>query len=651
MKSKPNIFSISYLCFFLVLPFIYSKDIIDPVLIPRQVWLTVFVFFLVIIICYQIYKEQLKADFTFLRLSLPLLLILFAVAIIISFAQSNVIAESIYILSKALMCILFFIITTYLIIQNKLALEQIIKSIFAFIIVILLFVIYQFFIFKGSITLIESTIANKNLLSSLLFLTFPFIFYSLVMPKKWKILSTFLVLSILTLFWIIQTKAVIAASLVFIGILFSAVFLKYQKINTNKRFTRLLLFTATALIILASIITIQYKHYFPHLLSTNTAHTRVLLWENTVQMIEENVVFGVGAGNWRIHFPEYGLNKFNKRVQDGTLVYQRPHNDYLWVFSELGVIGIFIYLSIFIIALYYLFRLLKNNKNWKEIVLFLSILACIVGFMLISSVDFPAERIEHQVLLFLIFSIITANYYTNLFANKVIRTISIKPSLFLIITMIPIILSLYVSINRYSGEYHTSKLYNAHRHANWRVMINEAGRAINPLYVIDPMSAPIEWYKGVALFSSGNIDKAKISFERAYGLAPYNIHVLNNLGSCYESLDEHAKAIEFYLKVLSISSEFEETLLNLSAVYYNTKEYEKAFYAIDKCSINSTDIKYASFLPLILISKLDLILNQLEDEDKIEKITELKNSNSQVIELYYTSKRKGISFDTYLINH
>ena len=132
-----------------------------------------------------------------------------------------------------------------------------------------------------------------------------------------------------------------------------------------------------------------------------------------------------------------------------------------------------------------------------------------------------------------------------------------------------------ISSGRYSGEYHTHKMYDAKTVKNWKLMIREADNAVGAYYVMDPMSVPISWYKGVALFSMGNIDKAKTSFEDAYKIHPYNIHVLNNLGSCYESMGDHKKAETYYLKALTISSDFEEARLNLSAVYFNMKDYEK----------------------------------------------------------------------------
>ncbi|MCX6271861.1 MAG: tetratricopeptide repeat protein, partial [Bacteroidetes bacterium] len=228
--------------------------------------------------------------------------------------------------------------------------------------------------------------------------------------------------------------------------------------------------------------------------------------------------------------------------------------------------------------------------------------------------------------------------------NKVRISVLITPLISL--SMFSVIVSLY----RYSGEYHTNKLYNAHKTANWDKMIDEADKAINCCYRMDPMSVPVEWYKGVALFTTGYIPQATRSFEFACRINPFNIHILNNLASCYEKTGEHKKAEELYLKVLSISSSFEETLLNLSAVYYNSCEFDKAYKMIDKCDIGSADSKYQSFLPVILDAKVDLIIADRNDTDVINKLTRYKNKKGEIVKLYFESKRKHINFEEYLVN-
>ena len=80
---------------------------------------------------------------------------------------------------------------------------------------------------------------------------------------------------------------------------------------------------------------------------------RLELWTRTIQLIKEKPLFGHGLSDWKIEMLKYG----NKGLvsEDNNTFYQRPHNDFLWIMSETGIIGILLYLAIFILcpSLYY----------------------------------------------------------------------------------------------------------------------------------------------------------------------------------------------------------------------------------------------------------------------------------------------------------
>ena len=68
-----------------------------------------------------------------------------------------------------------------------------------------------------------------------------------------------------------------------------------------------------------------------------------------------------------------------------------------------------------------------------------------------------------------------------------------------------------------------------------------------------------------------------------------------------------------------ISKDFEEVLLNLSAVYFNMLQYQKAFEMIDQCSVDSQDPKYRSFLKAILSAWIEEQKTKQKDFNKIKK--------------------------------
>ncbi len=649
---KQTVFEKIYFYFFLLLPLIYSDKLVDPVLIPRQIYLSTFVFIIGLIICYQISIKKIVSDFSFIKLPFFISFFLFLLFILLSFSQAIVISESIYTFSKVILEGGFLVLTTFLIIQKQLTINSLIKSIIGFSLIILIIALFQCFRiynledeFFKHVNQIKSTSANKNLVSSILFLVIPFLIYSTRFSKVWKIVSSIILIVTLLLFWLLQTKAVIIALLLFfiVAIILFATS-KFNEISKIK--LRFIGFFICGIVFILTIVSFQNKDKLPNLFSSNTMKTRILLWGNSTEMIKEHFVFGVGAGNWQINFPKYGLDQFEGvDVTTGMTTYQRPHNDFLWVFSEVGMFGFVAYILLFIIILFSLYRLIyKSNETKKG--LYILIFSGIIGYIFIAFSDFPLERIEHQILLFTFFSIVLGEYYLN-FRVSNIRAKSQVLILFISIFIL-FIGENVVTSNRYSGEFHSQKLFEAHKSSDWNLLIEEVNQATNYYYQITPMTIPLSWYTGVAIFSLGNINESKLFFQKALKVHPYNIHVLNNLGSCYEKLNNHFLAELYYKKAIDISPNFEEVLLNLSAVYFNSKKFELSFQTIDKCSVNCSDEKYAIFLPVILQSQIDQMIQNTKNVNFINSLNQLKSDNTNLLRIYFESKSFLMPFKKYL---
>lgn len=656
-ENTTTIFEKMYFVFFLILPIIYSDKIVDPVLIPRQILLTFFVAILGIVIFYRISTKKLENDFSFFKSVVIVSFFIFLLALLFSFFQSNVLSESIYLFSKVFIEFIFLILTTYLITQNQLTLKRLFRSIFTFVVIICLIAIYQLAnLFEtgsevGDLYSINSTIGHKNLFSSILFLSIPFLLNSLFTSPTWKKTNLALILLVVSLLWILQTRAVLIALILFIGTFFGVFLLKNRQ-KTTSFFTRPILLFLSILFLSLTTFTVLNKEKFSRLFNIDSVIERIAMWKNTIQMVKDHLIFGVGGGNWQVYFPEKGLDKFpDQAVKNGLMTFQRPHNDFLWVFSEIGVVGFIAYLSIFISVIYLLFRLIKKSDTTQNSFLFSTLFATIIGYIFIALIDFPFERIEHQLILLLIFSIILAKHHST-FKSKSDKSTTIFTSIAIpIFLIIAVITSFTVTFNRFKGEKHTHLLYEAHHSSNWNEMIKQADLAQNNYYKLDATSIPIYWYKGVAEFSLGNSQQAKSDFSHAQRLTPYNIHVLNNLGTCYANLGKTKKAIECFQKVLSISPSFEESILNLSGLYFNIHEYENAYLTIIQCNPYSVDPKYIQFLYPILIEKLNLMLLKEVDPSKIEKIKKIKSNYDDLMKLFLDCKRNNINFEKYILKH
>ncbi|MFT6715517.1 MAG: O-antigen ligase [Saprospiraceae bacterium] len=643
-SENHSVFFVLYFIFFSTLPLVFSEKIIDPVLLPRQIFLTVFTCIVLLIVAIQNASKNQQFDFNFLKKPIPIILTLSLVVSAISISSAIVVSESIYVLSKEAIILVFCLLTTSLLVQKQISTKQLSICVVSFMTVTICIGYYQLWNNGGDLSFVKSTMANKNLLGSALFLCVPFLFNTYRFSIKWKIFTIIIMILLGGVFLITHSKGVIVAlAIALISFILLVLFLSPLKLSANffKTKTTKLIATLTIMILGVGVMLVfQNKGLFGHLFSLNTAYTRINIWENSLKMIQQNPFLGVGAGNWNIHFSKYGLSEFNHLVQNGYTIYQRAHNHFLQTFCEKGIVGVVLFASLFMMILRSSFKTIKRTTDQKEAVFTIAMTGTTLGFLFISLVDYPLERIEHLVLFSVIIAILLSREASQL--KKIVN--KGKGKILLLFAIIFVLFSLVVSSKRYYAESYLSKIHATHKKAQWGKLLRIAKKIDSKYYEVDPMSIPVTWYVGVAKFSQGDIKAAKKEFELAYRLNPYNIHVLNNLASCYEKEGDHSKAQNLYKNSLDISPDFQESRLNLSAVYFNAGDIENAFQTIDKCPLSCGDDKYHVFLPAILKAKLKLLIANESDNLLVNKYQDILNNSARLNNIYRESKLKSTSF-------
>ena len=578
-------------------PFFFSTTTIDPVMTPRFLTLSVFLFIASVFIWTKLSTDQFTAYFTLYRRIIFPALIFYLLVSLISLTMAINIVDGIFEIAKVFLGIIFLFIATIILGVDKNGHHILTKSITISAMFLSITGILQY-----------SLMANRNLLSTVLFMMMPFILYGFLRYRGlWRIIS---ILSLIFVFYdimIIGTRSVwVAMALSSSSIVLLYLFLRHHKIFDFKRSlnaNRLALIGLILIVTFLISVPLSKKNdaEFSQIervasivnLNHESVRERFTLWQKTLFMIKDNPILGVGIGNWKIALPNYGTS--GMRSETGLVHFQRPHNDFLWVLSETGIIGLISYLSIFIIVFIYIFKILLLSTNEDDKIFSVLILFGIVGYLTISFFSYPKERIVPIILLTLMIARVLSTYHIRIFPiRKELNYFA--PKWLLIPTLILLSFSILIGYSRLNGEIHTKLAITALGAGNWETVVSEIGYAKSWVYNIDPMSTPISWYEGVANFSSNNINEALNNFKEAFDIHPYHIHVLNNLGTCYEVLGDHKRAVDYYKEALRISPVFEETILNLGAVYYNMGKYNEAYDTLTRAEKGSNNPKLHKYL-------------------------------------------------------
>lgn len=125
--------------------------------------------------------------------------------------------------------------------------------------------------------------------------------------------------------------------------------------------------------------------------ASRSVAVRTIFWRNTVEMIREHPVMGVGLNNWRVNYPAATL----KGTPDPTLQNRSPeraHNDVLQVWAELGTIGLGLLVIVVGVFLREALKGLRAVKEREEQVVLIGALAGLAAIGVDSLFSFPLDR-------------------------------------------------------------------------------------------------------------------------------------------------------------------------------------------------------------------------------------------------------------------
>ena len=599
-----------------VLPLVFSFSTFDSVLHIRFLFLSIALSGGVLL---YLFKKKTLLNYSLKNSALLIYLAIIFFYVLSSF-YNGFVAESIFLCLKLSLFYIFSILIINLIIEY--GYKRYCQSVVIFL--FLISIIYFLQIIKNYDVIdfgFSSTMGNKNLLGSAIFLCSPFLIYTLIIGNRlWRIISYITIFMAVLILVFVKSTAVIIA-LIISSVSFLILF-KRNQLNSY-------IIKAIYICALFFLVTFIYLNFFNYdnkikdKISTFIEYrssARLVLYKSTFKLIQHNLLLGVGPGNWKIKSPEYGVyaaQELDHTYYNGLNLVQRPHNDFLWVFAEAGLFAGLCFILLFLIILRKSYLLYKSSVE-KERLFYLLLFSTILGYSFISMVDFPLERISHNILFFLIVSIIISGTIKQNNNYKDYASVWVL-YLFLTITLFAV----YVGYVRYNGEIHATNAMQYKIKNNWPMVIKEINKAYDiHYYEIDNTSTPLLWYRGLAYFPQNQIEKALVDFKQAYKVNPNHIHTLNNIGTCYGNLGEMDKAKEFYNKVLVLYPTYKESRMNLAIIHFKESQYTQSLDIILQSRIDHYKLRVANkdnfdfYLKTIFQGYVDSVYNYSTTEEQ-----------------------------------
>ena len=417
--------------------------------------------------------------------------------------------------------------------------------------------------------------ANKNYYASVMLVLFCFTSVSVLLLKKgWWYLGVVSGAANLTAILLTGTRAAwvgLALGLAVTGMMASVLVMKQRlsiAINARKAVWSSVLGVVVLAVVVYGTNAYLSATYMPIGARMRSIFTfddvRLDFWQDTLRLVKDTPVAGVGLGNFGIEFPQY--NRYPL-----TYPAYRPHNDFLWILSETGMTGFLIYFLLVGIHFKYLTdALFSKGISRHRLIFLLGVCFATTAYLVNSLFTFPRERIYVSMLFSMCLALST---HTAIQTQKGRRYLRQLPHLFTnraipVVTYVLLMMVFVITIQRtYADGYGKRPYYYWELpRPPWNKVIDVSTRAIDRWAVADAHNNPVHWYRGYVHLRRGEIQPARTDLEKAYRYHPNHHGVLNFLAATYQQEGRFDEAIALYRRAVAIAPGFTQAKQNLKAL-------------------------------------------------------------------------------------
>ncbi len=517
--------------------FVQSEKTVDYTMTTRQLIWSIATLALFVSIAIRLIKRPADVDLSIVkRLIFPVYVCFFLVSAVTLLWTHNI-GEGLYEVLKIFLMIIYLFVAV-IVLRDK---ETFMKVMVIFGLALAVYGIVNI-TQEDNLGLIRGPMANKNPFSSALFLFLPFCLYGIMRGRAFSILTAVLLLFVI---FFLRTRAVLLA--VFIAAIIATF--------SNKK--------AFYLTILCIVVIGTFLVFFSgsNIYSTESLRNgRYDMWMQTLNMTKDHPL-GIGIGSWEIEISRYikNMNDWMIGYVNQKEYFTRPHNGYVLVLAETSIVGLLLYLGIFVTALYYAFKS-------RSVYLY----SGIIGYMAIEFFSFPRERPFHSIAITVLMALAVLEYYRPVVSNLPLRLrkplFSYRYRKVFVLASIFVIGLLSVTIYdfayRHKVELSLNRMYKAIAREDWEAALDESDNH-SILSDITPTSAPIVYYMAIANYRTGKKEKSFELFKEAEKVNPYHVYVLMNLGQGYDKRGEFTKSVEIYERIISLYPKFERAQMKL----------------------------------------------------------------------------------------
>lgn len=468
----------------------------------------------------------------------------------------------------------------------------------------------------------SATFANKNLASHFVVMIIPLSFLMFSSAKNRYISFTYSLVTFFALWYIIIIAARQAYLAIFVELLVFILFLIFDYIKNDNVFLKSIrdkifkIFTFLLLILSLFFVSNFSINGFDlskgnklervSEISLEGGASRIPAWKNTIEMIKDHPIAGVGVGQWQEHYPLYYDASALDVIFGENNRLMKVHNEYLEMFANVGLVGFLPLVWIFIILFKNIWNKLKSNNDRTKV---LAASLGMVGFTVVAFFSFPIWAYVSAFVLFIFIALV--DNLTGVLDRK--YSIPINKKWYLVFSSVFLLIFSLVSF--YSYKWIESEHYRV-------LAIKESYTKDSDLVIFysikseeqNPYNQQNLNQLSVYLLNDGKEEESIPYLIKSKDITLFNSISLINLMIAYNALGEVEKSKAISREVLKNDPRNVKALANLVRILYNQGKYEETTKLYRKLKLSFEYFKdRANFGPYHqIMSSLALKVNNPE---------------------------------------
>ena len=301
---------------------------------------------------------------------------------------------------------------------------------------------------------------------------------------------------------------------------------------------------------------------------------RLYFWRTSLKMIRDRPLFGVGPGNWRVMVQRYGINE-GLTAADGVWAPDHAHNDYVQMAAESGIPGLLLYLGIWGTLGFITANVIRQAADFRRNLLAIFCLAGLCTYAVDSGFSFPNDSLAHSLVLAFLCAIpiglheLAARSPTAAQPGGSVSRAWVLPVVALLCFCI------YLGYVRENFESHVRRAFNRIKDRQYEAVLGEVEAGRHPLMGLCPMGFPLDYHGALAYEGLRRYDQALEAVRRARRLAPANLFVEYRMGLIYAELSRWDEAIAQFQAAFRLDSKYDPVRRSLAEAYHKKGMYRE----------------------------------------------------------------------------